>query len=142
MLSKFLALKGLRGGGATGGGGGAEVKTCNITFKQDRWTMRNPAILFLAYSALVNGKIENVVLGEYSWGNSEPIAMLTDTHPLVLENVVCGTQMSFILSDFGNGNEVTFDESVIQNLNDDYSYGFWTISSNATDFDISVGAFM
>lgn len=132
------------GSGGTGGSSGGEgVKTCTVRFNRSMWSFTDPELCFLAYTAFVNGKIENVVLGEYSWGGGDPLVTLTaDDNSVVFENVLCGTQMSFIFNDRGNGYEVTVDENVIRNLNDDAMYGIWAISPDATDVVLEISTLM
>ena len=132
---------GYQAGLAAGGSGGEGVKTCTVRFNRSMWSFVDPELCFLAYTAFVNGKIENVILGEYSGGGGDPFVTLTaDDNSVVFENVLCGTQMSFVFNDRGNGYEVTVDENVIRNLNDDAMYGIWAISPDATDVVLEIQA--
>lgn len=95
MLSKFLALKGLRGGGATGGGGGAEVKTCNVRFKSFSAEAGEYGIFAIehpyfygdaCYSTYENGEIVSKEIEIEHWD---------DEFDITLENVVCGSLIYF-----------------------------------------------
>lgn len=124
---------------AGGGSGGAEVKTCNVTFKRGEFSFGDPKITYYACSRLVNGKIENVSEGAV-YGNGDSVAVIEPNKPFTLENVVCGTTLIFYLSFSNNGHEVVFDENYVRCLNDDYEFGWWAISPDATDFDFEINA--
>ena len=85
-----------------GSGGGVEVKTCNVRFVGNSWAGATFGGVY-AYTKLVGGKLEVSHLATYET-NSE--------FDITLEDVVCGTVISFKWLLGGNAPTVYYDDCI------------------------------